>query len=78
MSYIPTSSKDNPIRNQEGYMDLTRHDAVENITREEREKRERARVTKLIHTVFYICNVAGFDVEERIVLKDRKTGRVWR
>lgn len=78
MSYIPISSKDNPIRNQEGYMDLTRHDAVENITREEREKRERARVTKLIHTVFYICNVAGFDVEERIVLKDRKTGRVWR
>lgn len=78
MSYIPIKDKDNPIRNQEGYMDLTRHDAVENITREEREKRERARVTKLVHTVFYICNVAGFDVVDRIVLKDRKTGRVWR
>lgn len=78
MSYIPINSKDNPIRNQEGYMDLTRHDAVENITREEREKRERARVTKLVHTVFYICNIAGFDVVDRIVLKDRKTGKVWR
>lgn len=78
MSYIPIKDKDNPIRNQEGYMDLTRHDAVENITREEREKREAARVTKLVHTIFYICNVAGFDVVDRIVLKDRKTGRVWR
>lgn len=78
MSYIPTNSKDNPIKNQEGYMDLTRHDAVENIEREEREKREAARVTKLVHTIFYICNIAGFDVAERIVLKDKKTGKVWR
>lgn len=80
MSYIPIKDKDkdNPITNQEGYMDLTRHDAVENIEKEERERREAGRVTKLVHTIFYICNIAGFDVAERIVLKDKRTGRVWR
>lgn len=82
MSYIPIKDKDNPIKNQEGYMDMTRHDAVENIEREQREKeretREAARVTKLVHTLFYICNIAGFDVAERIVLRDKKTGRVWK
>lgn len=80
MSYIPT--KDNPLRNEEGYMDLTPHDAIENIDREEREKerekREAARVTKLVHTVFNVCNLAGFDVAERIVLVDKRTGKVWR
>lgn len=82
MSYTLIKVKDNPVKNQEGYMDMTRHDAVENIEREQREKeretREAARVTKLVHTLFYICNVAGFDVAERIVLRDKKTGRVWK
>ena len=76
MSYIPT--KNNPLKNEEGYMDLTRHDAIENIEAEEREKREAGRVTKLVHTLFYICNMAGFDVAERIVLVDKRTGKVWR
>lgn len=82
MSYIPIKDKDNPLKNEEGYMDLTPHDAIENIDREERakeqEKREAARVTKLVHTLFYICNMAGFDVAERIVLVDKRTGKVWR
>lgn len=76
MSYIPT--KENPLKNEEGYMDLTPHDAIENITREEREKREAARVTKLVHTLFYIINMAGFELGERIVLVDKRTGKVWR
>ena len=68
-------AKDNPIKNEEGYMDLTPHDAIENIDREAKEK---ARVAKLIHTVQYICSIAGFYVDERIVLRDKVTGRVWR
>lgn len=67
--------KDNPIKNEEGYMDLTRHDAIENI---DREKREAARVAKLIHTVQYICSIGGFYIDERIVLRDKVTGRVWK
>lgn len=69
---------ENPMKNSEGYTDLTPHDAIAHMDAEEKERREAGRVTKLLHTLFYICNVAGYTVEERIVLKDRRTGRVWR
>ena len=65
---------DNPKKNTEGYPDMTPHKAVKNMDHQ----KEINRVHKLVHTVFYICNLAGFDVVERIVLKDRKTGKVWK
>ena len=33
---------------------------------------------KLLHTIFYICENAGFHIEGRIVLVDDETGKVWR
>ncbi len=39
---------------------------------------ERERMMKLLDTIFTICDYAGFHVEGRIELKDKKTGRVWR
>ena len=33
---------------------------------------------KLLHTIFYICKLAGFEIEGRIVLTDIETGRIWR
>lgn len=39
---------------------------------------EQRRVNSLLHIIFKICELSGFWVEERIVLKDRKTGKVWR
>lgn len=36
------------------------------------------RLRKLLRTIFYICDLAGFRVEERIVLKDKRTGKVWK
>ena len=65
---------DNPKKNTEGYPDMTTHKAIKNVDHQ----KEINRVHKLVHTVFYICNLAGFDVVERIVLKDRKTGKIWR
>lgn len=65
---------DNPKKNAEGYPDITPHKAVKNMEHQ----KEINRVHKLVHTIFYICNLAGFDVVERIVLKDRKTGKVWK
>lgn len=59
------------IRNGSGYVDLTTYKALKNIEREEQFK-------KLIRTILYICNLAGFSVEERIVLKDKRTGKIWR
>ena len=51
-------------RNGEGYHDPTPFD-------EERFKR-------LMATIFYICENAGFHIEERIVIKDNRTGKIYR
>ena len=43
------------------------------------EKEElRNRHNKLLKSIFVICELAGFKVESRIVLRDKKTGRVWK
>lgn len=44
-------------------------------------KREEAatyRFNKLLRTIFSLCELAGFQVEDRIVLRDKRTGKVWR
>ena len=64
----------NPKKNAEGYPDMTPHDAIKKIE----DKRKHDRVHKLVHTLFYIANLAGFEIVGRITLKDKKTGRVWK
>lgn len=59
-------------KNAEGYLDLTAYDAMRNVEKEEE------RFRKLLDTIFSICELAGFHIEERIVIKDKKTGRIWR
>lgn len=59
-------------KNSEGYMDLTAYEAMKNIDRDDE------RFHKLLDTIFSVCELAGFHIEERIVIKDKKTGKVWR
>ena len=61
--------------NASGCKDMTAFKALENVTREEK---DRAILDKLLATIFYICDLAGFHLENRLVLKDEETGRVWR
>lgn len=65
-------NKENPKRNAEGYLDLTAYEAIKNTDSDD------VRFNKLLHTIFYLCDLAGFKIEERIILSDRKTGKVWR
>lgn len=58
-------------KNGEGYSDPT---AYQVLKREQEEERFR----RLMATIFYICENAGFHIEERIVIKDKRTGRIWR
>jgi len=46
--------------------------AIKNIDK------ENERFHKLLRTIFYICDIAGFKIEGRIVLVDKKTGRIWK
>lgn len=58
-------------KNGEGYSDPT---AYQVLKREQEEERFR----RLMATIFYICENAGFHIEERLVIKDKRTGRIWR
>lgn len=64
--------RNNPRYNHEGYADPTAFEAMRNIDK------ENERFHKLLHTLFYMCELAGFKIEGRVVLVDKKTGRVWR
>lgn len=65
--------KDNDLRkNASGYCDPTAYQAIKDADR------ERERLQKLLNVIFSICDLAGYHVEERIVLKDKRTGKVWR
>lgn len=57
--------------NGSGCKDFTAYEALKNIEREEQLK-------KLLATIFYITNLAGFTIEGRITFKDKRTGKVWR
>lgn len=57
--------------NKEGYPDP----AAYNVLRKEKEEE---RFRRLMATIFYICENAGFHIEERIVIRDKRTGKVWR
>lgn len=59
--------QNNPHKNKEGYSDPTAYEALRKIDEED------AR-----YTIFYLCELAGFRIEGRIVLTDKRTGRIWR
>ena len=61
-----------PRFNAEGYSDPTAFEAMKNIDKEDE------RFHKLLHTLFYLCELAEFEIEGRIVLVAKKTGRIWR
>lgn len=59
-------------KNCEGYSDPTPYEAITEIEKEER------RFRRLLHTIFYICEMAGFEIDGRIVLIDKRNGRIWK
>ena len=60
------------VKNSEGYKDLTAYQAIKNIDKEEE------KFQKLLNVIFDICELSGFKIEGRIVLVNKKTGRIWR
>jgi hypothetical protein len=59
-------------KNAEGYSDYTAYLAIKNLEKDE------DRIKKLLGTIFYVCGLAGYKVQGRIVLIDKKSGKVWR
>jgi hypothetical protein len=55
------------------YIDPTAYDAIKKIEADEMD-----RFNKLLAIIKGTCEIAGFKIENRIVLRDEKTGRVWK
>lgn len=70
---MSVKNKDDPRNNALGYSDPTAYEALRSIQKEEDE-----RFHKLLNIIFYLCEIAGFKIEGRIVLVDKRSGRVWR
>lgn len=59
-------------RNKDGYSDPTPYAVMK------KEQRDEERFQRLLATIFYICENAGFHIEERLAIKDLKTGKIYR
>lgn len=59
-------------RNSEGYHDPTSYYTLK------KEQLDEERFKRLMATIFYICENAGFHIEERIVIRDNRTGKIYR
>lgn len=70
-------ARDDDIRkNASGYSDPTAYQAIKNVDNVSLEESDRFH--NLLDILFYITELAGFEIEGRIVLKDTRTGKVWR
>lgn len=63
-------------KNAEGYNDPTAYNAIKNV--EQEQDKDDARFHQLLNMLFSLCELADFHIEGRVVLKDKRTGKVWR
>lgn len=63
-------------KNSEGYNDPTAHGAITKVMREESEQQRR--LNALIGSLKTFIDLAGYDLLNRIEVRDRKTGREYR
>ena len=63
-------------KNADGYNDPTAYEAIKNP--EQNQDKDYARFHQLLNLLFQLCEIADFHIEGRIVLKDKKTGKIWR
>lgn len=59
-------------KNAEGYSDPTAYQAMMNLEIKE------LRFKKLLRSIKDVCDLADFEIEGRVVLIDKRSGRVWR
>lgn len=67
---------DRPWKNSEGYSDPTAYGGIRAADREAEEQQKR--FNELLYVIKYIIKKSGFEMTNRIDLKDIKTGKVFR
>lgn len=65
-----------PHKNREGYNDPTAYHGMKNAMQTEKDQEKR--VSTLIGAIKGLIDLAGFDLLNRIEVRDRRTGREYR
>lgn len=65
----------NLSKNGSNYYDGTVARAIRNADRQSVD--EEMRFKKFLGTIFNLCELSGFHIENRLVVKDKKTGRIY-
>lgn len=66
--------KDRELKfNASGYPDPTAYKAIKNIDHEI----ENERFNKLVGCILRICELSGYRLESKIVVRDKNTGVIW-
>lgn len=66
------------LRNGSGYIDPTAYKAIKNAEADQIvSDADREKYRKLIGCILRVCELSGFEVESRIVLRDKNTGKIW-
>lgn len=65
----------NLSKNGSNYYDGTAARAIRNADRQSVD--EEMRFKKFLGTIFNLCELSGFHIENRLVVKDKKTGRIY-
>lgn len=66
----------NPKKNKEGYNDPTAYHGTKPLV--DRDNQIEKAHRQLINSVLTLAGLAGFQVESRIVLRHRETGRIFK
>ena len=69
------TDSENSIKNHEGYVDTTPHEALSNV--EERDEPD-TRHYRLIKSLRNIIDLMDYDLMGRIEVRDRRSGRTYR
>ncbi len=67
-----SNKNDDAYRNGSGYYDRTAGEAITRV-----ETRDEKRFKKFMRTLFALCELSGFHIESRIVVRDLKTNKIW-
>lgn len=63
-------------KNASGCNDPTAYKAIKHV--DDKNKYSDIRFYKLLHTIFHICELAGFELDGRITLRDKVTGKLYK
>lgn len=69
------------IKNADGYNDPTVDQAFSKVLKKpvsEQDIKAMTRIKHLMKIVRFIANEYGFDIEERVVLRDKQSGKIYR